>query len=119
MSEEDQVKFEAELAWCLEKLQASLESGKLSPKQVDDAAKTYKLLVNPKTAYIKKRQLMRTTFGDYRVKMEKDEEKFKLGKFALSKTSMGAKFWRIGVPTRDSFSRRILKACNLGRVCKV
>ena len=27
-----------------------------------------------------------------------------------------SKFRRIGVPTRDSFSRRILKACNLGRV---
>ena len=27
-----------------------------------------------------------------------------------------SKFRRIGVPTRDSFSRRILKACNLGQV---
>ena len=33
MSEDDQLKFEAELTWCLEQLQASLESGKLSQKQ--------------------------------------------------------------------------------------
>jgi hypothetical protein len=33
MSDEDQLKFEAELTWCLEQLQASLESGKLSQKQ--------------------------------------------------------------------------------------
>jgi hypothetical protein len=33
MSEEDGTKFEAELAWCLEQLQASLESGKLNQKQ--------------------------------------------------------------------------------------
>jgi hypothetical protein len=37
------------------------------------------LLANPKTAYIKKRQLMRTSFGDYRAKMEKEEKKFRLG----------------------------------------
>jgi Domain of unknown function (DUF4615) len=45
-----------------------------------DATKTYNLLLSPKTAYIKKRQLMRTTFGDYRAKMEKEDKKFKLGK---------------------------------------
>jgi Domain of unknown function (DUF4615) len=33
MSEEDQLKFEAELTWCLEQLQASLSSGKLNQKQ--------------------------------------------------------------------------------------
>jgi hypothetical protein len=33
MSEEDQLKFEAELTWCLEQLQVSLQSGKLSQKQ--------------------------------------------------------------------------------------
>jgi hypothetical protein len=33
MSTEDQQKFEAELTWCLEQLQASLASGKLSQKQ--------------------------------------------------------------------------------------
>ena len=30
--------------------------------------------------------------------------------------STGIKFRGIGVPTRDSFSRRILKVCNLGLV---
>ena len=33
LSDEDQLKFEAELSWCLEQLQASLSSGKLSQKQ--------------------------------------------------------------------------------------
>ena len=29
---------------------------------------------------------------------------------------VGSKFRRIGVPTQDSFSSRVLKVCNLGRV---
>ena len=33
LSDEDQLKFEAELSWCLEQLQTSLSSGKLSQKQ--------------------------------------------------------------------------------------
>ena len=45
-----------------------------------DVNKTYNLLRNPKTAYIKKRQMMRASFRDYRAKMEKEEKKFKLGK---------------------------------------
>ena len=45
-----------------------------------DVSKTFKLLSNPKTAFIKKRQIMRISFGDYRAKMEKEEHKFKLGK---------------------------------------
>ena len=54
-----------------------------------DVSKTYKLLVNPKTAYIKKRQIMRTSFGDYRAKMEKEEKKFKLGNLFSYSSHLG------------------------------
>ena len=38
-------------------------------------------LQNPKTSFIKKRQLMRATFGDYRSKMAKEEKDTKFSKF--------------------------------------
>lgn len=58
-----------------------------------DVSKTYKLLANPKTAYIKKRQIMRTSFGDYRAKMEKEEKKFKLGN--LQSYQILYKYWYV------------------------
>ena len=42
--------------------------------------KTITTLKNPKAALIKKRQLMRTTFGDYRLKMAEDDKKLRFGK---------------------------------------
>ena len=41
--------------------------------------KTIAALRNPKTSFIKKRQLMRTTLGDYRTKMANEEKKLKFG----------------------------------------
>ena len=41
------------------------------------------VLKNQKGALIKKSQLMRTTFGDYRNKMAKEENSFKFGNYTL------------------------------------
>lgn len=74
-SQED--KFQAELCWCLEQLDISLQSGKLSEKQSKDVARTIKSLNNPKAPLVKKRQLMRTSLGDYRSKMQQEEKSYK------------------------------------------
>ncbi len=42
-----------------------------------------KVLENPKKPIPQKRQVMRTSFGDYRAKMSKEEAKFKLGSCEL------------------------------------
>ena len=45
----------------------------------DEAVRVLKILRNPKTAFVKKRQVMRTTFGDYRTKMKKEEKQANSG----------------------------------------
>ena len=76
LSEESR-QFEAELSWCLEKLQLSLEGAK-SEKQTKDTAKAINTLQNPKAPLIKKRQVMRINLGDYRHKMAAEDKAFKL-----------------------------------------
>ena len=41
--------------------------------------KALAVLKNPKTSLIKRRQLMRTTFGDYRTKMANEEKMLHFG----------------------------------------
>ncbi|XP_022248382.1 UPF0488 protein CG14286-like isoform X5 [Limulus polyphemus] len=78
--EEDFVeKFEEELCWCINQLQLSIESKNVSQKQVEDSIKMLKTLQNPKAPLIKKRQVMRGAFGDYRLKMKEDKKKFGFG----------------------------------------
>ena len=53
----------------------------IPPKSTaEDLLKSYKTLAGPKAPLIKKRQLMRMLFGDYRQKMADEEKKFKIGK---------------------------------------
>lgn len=47
---------------------------------VADTEKTLKLLKSNNQPLVRKRQLMRTTFGDYRTKMQEEEKKMRLGK---------------------------------------
>lgn len=75
---EVQERFQMELAWCIQKLEESLNSKKLNQKQTEDTLKTLKVLASKTQPLIKKRQLMRQTFGDYRAKMVEDEKKFAL-----------------------------------------
>lgn len=46
--------------------------------------KTIATLKNPKAALIKKRQLMRITLGDYRLKMANDDKKIQFGKLLVT-----------------------------------
>uniref|UniRef100_A0A336M2Z0 CSON001169 protein n=1 Tax=Culicoides sonorensis TaxID=179676 RepID=A0A336M2Z0_CULSO len=75
---EAQEKFELELAWCIQRLEETLNSGKLNQKQTDDAIKTMKILKSSSQPTVKKRQIMRQTFGDYRTKMAEDEKTYSI-----------------------------------------
>ncbi|CAH1119778.1 unnamed protein product [Phaedon cochleariae] len=67
-------KFELELCWCIQQLQLALNSGKLNNKQSQDHTKSLNTLMSNNAPMVKKRQIMRSSFGDYRMKMA-DEEK--------------------------------------------
>ncbi|XP_013410528.1 UPF0488 protein C8orf33 homolog [Lingula anatina] len=68
--------LERELVWCIQQLEAGLASQKSDSKQVQDSLKILKTLKNPKAPLVKKRQMMRMTFGDYRKKMQEEEKRF-------------------------------------------
>ncbi|XP_023212593.1 UPF0488 protein CG14286-like [Centruroides sculpturatus] len=90
--------FETELLWCIEQLQISLSSDKLNSRQTEDSMKILKVLRNPKAPHVKKRQVMRQAFGDYRSKMKSEEKQFKLDKSKMKisacKDELGSKFLR-------------------------
>ncbi|KOB75556.1 UPF0488 protein [Operophtera brumata] len=64
--EEKTRQFQLELCWCVQQLERSLNERKGNEKQ---------LLKNNNQPIIRKRQLMRTHFGDYRAKMAAEEKK--------------------------------------------
>ncbi|XP_015120028.1 UPF0488 protein CG14286 [Diachasma alloeum] len=72
---ETENKFELELCWCIQQLELSMNSNKLGDKQIRDAQKSLKLLKSNNVPLVQKRQIMRTTFGDYRAKMLQEEKK--------------------------------------------
>ncbi|NXA37441.1 CH033 protein, partial [Eudromia elegans] len=67
---EDQLRKEVD--WCVEQLELGLKTQKPSPKQVEEALRAIKTLRSEKAPLVKKRQVMRTLFGDYRKRMEED-----------------------------------------------
>ncbi|XP_067006199.1 UPF0488 protein CG14286 [Anabrus simplex] len=74
-SEADQ-QFELELYWCIQQLENTLVTKKMNPKQAQDVTQSLKVLKSQKAPLVKKRQLMRMTFGDYRAKMLEEQKKF-------------------------------------------
>uniref|UniRef100_A0A8C0HMU1 CH033 n=1 Tax=Buteo japonicus TaxID=224669 RepID=A0A8C0HMU1_9AVES len=62
-----------EVDWCVEQLELGLKTQKSTPKQVEEALRAIKTLRNDKAPLVKKRQLMRAMFGDYRKKMEEEQ----------------------------------------------
>ncbi|KAJ8981299.1 hypothetical protein NQ317_004035 [Molorchus minor] len=68
MTPEFQQKFELELCWCIQQIQVALKSGKLNNKQAQDHTKALNTLMSNTTSIVKKRQVMRLSFGDYREK---------------------------------------------------
>ncbi|NXC51354.1 CH033 protein, partial [Penelope pileata] len=61
-----------ELHWCVEQLELGLKTQKSTPKQAEEALRAIKTLRSDKAPLVKKRQVMRTMFGDYRKKMEEE-----------------------------------------------
>ncbi|XP_025956256.2 UPF0488 protein C8orf33 homolog isoform X2 [Dromaius novaehollandiae] len=61
-----------EVDWCVEQLELGLKTQKPTPKQVEEAVRAIKTLRSDKAPLVKKRQIMRTMFGDYRKKMEEE-----------------------------------------------
>ncbi|XP_008157944.2 UPF0488 protein C8orf33 homolog isoform X2 [Eptesicus fuscus] len=59
-----------ELAWCVEQLELGLKMQRPSPKQKEQAIGAIRTLRSERTPLPRKRQLMRSLFGDYRAQME-------------------------------------------------
>ncbi|XP_075154982.1 UPF0488 protein CG14286 [Haematobia irritans] len=93
-NEEMDRQFELELCWCVQQMETALNSGKLSQKVADDTLRNLKVLKghNP---IIKKRQVMKSSMGDYRAKMKEEEKKMSLApkqiKFKTSSADDGKK----------------------------
>ncbi|XP_071963123.1 uncharacterized protein [Antedon mediterranea] len=67
--------FQRELCWCIQQLEHGLASAKPTSKQAKDAEKLVRTLKSHKAPMVKKRQVMRMTFGDYRKKMMAEKTK--------------------------------------------
>ncbi|XP_048000068.1 UPF0488 protein CG14286 [Leguminivora glycinivorella] len=73
--EESLRQFQLELCWCIQQLEKTLAENKGNEKQLTEAWKVVNVLKNNSQPIIRKRQLMRTHFGDYRAKMAAEEKK--------------------------------------------
>ncbi|NXU80476.1 CH033 protein, partial [Oreotrochilus melanogaster] len=64
-----------EVDWCVKQLELGLKTQKATPRQAEEALRAIRTLRSEKAPLVKKRQLMRTMFGDYRKKMEEERLK--------------------------------------------
>uniref|UniRef100_T1GFC1 Uncharacterized protein n=1 Tax=Megaselia scalaris TaxID=36166 RepID=T1GFC1_MEGSC len=88
--EDAQAQFQLELYWCIQQLQNSLNNGKLNEKQIEDVHKNSRILKSSTAPLVKKRQLMKSLFGDYRAKMKDEEKKMGLGSKSIKFTQPAA-----------------------------
>ncbi|XP_058830602.1 UPF0488 protein CG14286 [Topomyia yanbarensis] len=72
--------FELELYWCIQQLENSLNipHTQENKKKMVDTTKLINLLKSPNQPLVKKRQIMRTNFGNYRTKMAEEEKSMAL-----------------------------------------
>ncbi|XP_072453869.1 uncharacterized protein [Notamacropus eugenii] len=73
-AQDEQLRLQRELDWCVEQLELGLRTQRSTPKQAEQAARAVKTLRSPRAELPKKRQLMRALFGDYRARMEEDRK---------------------------------------------
>ncbi|KFP83925.1 UPF0488 protein C8orf33, partial [Acanthisitta chloris] len=64
--------LQREVNWCVEQLELGLKTQKPTPKQAEEALRAIRTLRSDKAPLVKKRQLMRAMFGDYRKKMQEE-----------------------------------------------
>ncbi|KAJ9595758.1 hypothetical protein L9F63_013077 [Diploptera punctata] len=67
--------FELELKWCIQQLEGVLSANKMNSRQVQDTTRSLTVLKSKNAPMVKKRQVMRASFGDYRAKMAEEEKK--------------------------------------------
>ncbi|XP_078274071.1 UPF0488 protein C8orf33 homolog isoform X2 [Rhinoraja longicauda] len=73
LSPEEQLQREVD--WCIEQLELGLQSQKNTQKQGEEAVRALRTLHSKRPPLVKKRQLMRSMFGDYRKKMEEERQR--------------------------------------------
>ncbi|XP_015498352.2 N-acetylglucosamine-6-phosphate deacetylase isoform X2 [Parus major] len=64
--------LQKEVDWCVNQLELGLKTQKPTPKQAEEALRAIRTLRSDKAPLVKKRQLMRAMFGDYRKKMQEE-----------------------------------------------
>ncbi|XP_055914320.1 UPF0488 protein CG14286 [Eupeodes corollae] len=69
--------FQLELYWCVQQLELAIANSKVI-KQRDEMMKNIKTLKSSTAPAVKKRQIMKASFGDYRSKMKEEEKKLAL-----------------------------------------
>lgn len=94
-----------ELAWCVEQLELGLKMQRPSPKQREQAIGAIRTLRSERTPLPRKRQLMRSLFGDYRSKMEAEWREVLR---ALRTAAHSAQVQPVGEATRKK-SRRVCR----------
>ncbi|XP_061206785.1 UPF0488 protein C8orf33 homolog [Neopsephotus bourkii] len=100
-----------EVDWCVEQLELGLKTQKSTPKQVDEALRAIKTLRSDKAPLVKKRQLMRAMFGNYRKKMEEELcKELKLMEAAV-KSARVVKVKRNICKKKGQFIRKCSEAC--------
>lgn len=91
LDQEAEDQFELELCWCIQQLQTGLMDVTLQEKQAYNMTKSLNMLKSNNASLIRKRQVMRNTFGDYRSKMAEDEKKFGKAAAQVKFTTSGKK----------------------------
>ncbi|NXU61843.1 CH033 protein, partial [Horornis vulcanius] len=98
-----------EVDWCVNQLELGLKTQKPTPKQAEEALRAIKTLRSDKAPLVKKRQLMRAMFGDYRKKMQEElSRELKLMETAAKSASIVE---LKGSKKNGQFIRKCLGAC--------
>lgn len=91
--------FQLELYWCIQQLETSIANAK-NIKQREDFMKIQKTLKSTTAPIVKKRQLMKASFGDYRSKMKEEEKKLALASRQIKFTASS------DAPQKSSFVKK-------------
>uniref|UniRef100_A0A8C2S274 Uncharacterized protein n=1 Tax=Capra hircus TaxID=9925 RepID=A0A8C2S274_CAPHI len=100
-----------ELAWCVEKLELGLKMQRPTPKQKEQALGAIRTLRSQRTPLPRKRQLMRSLFGDYRAQIEAE---WREALQALRTAAYSAQVQPVGEAARKK-SRRVCRPYPEGR----
>ncbi|NXS21120.1 CH033 protein, partial [Mystacornis crossleyi] len=71
-SQQAEEQLRKEVDWCVNQLELGLRTQKPTPKQAEEALRAIRTLRSDKAPLVRKRQLMRAMFGDYRKKMQEE-----------------------------------------------